>query len=264
MKWSKRKGRERNMDHLYNALDKPLIFAHRGASKYAPENTVSAFHKAIALGAKAIELDVMLSKDKKIVVIHDVDVSRTTNGIGRVDEMTYDQLIKLDAGSWFSQEFKAERLPRLEDIFDQFGNNCLINIELKNYHSPKDDLPNRVMALISKYNLTDSVIISSFLPNNLKIIKSYRNKPLVALLTLTGFKGWITRSKLFFSYSPNFIHPAQNDVTFTYIQKEHARGRKVHVYTVNEKRIMENLFRWNVDGIFTDDLKLAIKTAGQD
>jgi glycerophosphoryl diester phosphodiesterase len=95
-----------------------LVIAHRGASGNAPENTLAAFRKAVALGATFIETDLQLSRDARFVAIHDATVNRTTSGHGAVHEMTLADLRKLDAGSWFGSEFAGERIPTLEEIFE--------------------------------------------------------------------------------------------------------------------------------------------------
>lgn len=95
-----------------------LVIAHRGASGYAPENTLAAFRRAVALGANFIETDLQLSRDARFVAIHDESVERTTNGKGRVHDLTLADLRRLDAGSWFGSEFAAEQIPTLEEILD--------------------------------------------------------------------------------------------------------------------------------------------------
>ena len=95
-----------------------LVIAHRGASGYAPENTLAAFRRAVALGASFIETDLQLSRDARFVAIHDESVDRTTNGKGRVHDLTLSELRRLDAGSWFGSEFGSEQIPTLEEILD--------------------------------------------------------------------------------------------------------------------------------------------------
>jgi glycerophosphoryl diester phosphodiesterase len=95
-----------------------LLIAHRGASGHAPENTLAAFRKAVALGVNFIETDLQLTRDTRLVAIHDETVNRTTNGQGAVHDLTLDEIRKLDAGSWFGSEYAGERIPTLEDILD--------------------------------------------------------------------------------------------------------------------------------------------------
>jgi glycerophosphoryl diester phosphodiesterase len=109
-----------------------LIIAHRGASGNAPENTLAAFRKAVALGATFIETDLQLSRDARFVAIHDATVNRTTNGQGAVHDMTLADLRKLDAGSWFGSEFAGERIPTLEEIFEfSKKNDVVFYLEIK-------------------------------------------------------------------------------------------------------------------------------------
>ena len=95
-----------------------LMIAHRGASGHAPENTLAAFRKAVALGVSFIETDLQLTHDARLVAIHDDTVNRTTNGQGAVHDLTLEEIRKLDAGSWFGSEFTGERVPTLEEILD--------------------------------------------------------------------------------------------------------------------------------------------------
>jgi glycerophosphoryl diester phosphodiesterase len=109
-----------------------LIIAHRGASGNAPENTLAAFRKAVALGATFIETDLQLSRDARFVAIHDGTVNRTTNGQGAVHDMTLADLRKLDAGSWFGSEFAGERIPTLEEILEfSRKNDVVFYLEIK-------------------------------------------------------------------------------------------------------------------------------------
>ncbi|AXF55531.1 glycerophosphodiester phosphodiesterase family protein [Salicibibacter kimchii] len=106
--------------------------AHRGYSREAPENTFAAFRRAIEKGASGIELDVHVSKDGELVVMHDDDVSRTTNGKGLVRDMTASELKRLDAGSWFGEPYRGEEVPFLEEVLHFVPPEVLINIEIKN------------------------------------------------------------------------------------------------------------------------------------
>lgn len=141
---------------------KPLIIAHRGASALAPENTLAAFALALKQGADGIELDVMLTRDKELAVIHDASVDRTTNGNGLVAEMTLADLRKLDAGSKFSPDFAGEPIPTLRQVLELTGSRILVNIELKNYAHPLDALTECVIRLVQELGLSQSVLLSSF------------------------------------------------------------------------------------------------------
>src|SRR5690606_38697099 len=119
---------------------------------------------AIDQGADAIELDAKLSADGEVVVIHDQTVNRTTTGSGRVGEMTLKELRALDAGSFFDITFQGEKIPTLNEVFALVGKRIPINVELTNYASLTDDLPDKVAALVRRHNLTRQVLFSSFNP----------------------------------------------------------------------------------------------------
>src|SRR5579875_1329969 len=118
---------------VVSTLDKPVVAAHRGAKRLAPENTLAAFEKAISMGAAALELDTHLTSDGRIVVLHDARVDRTTNGSGAVRSFTADEIAALDAGSWHSPDFAGERIPTLEQVLELTKAGTRLNIELKSW-----------------------------------------------------------------------------------------------------------------------------------
>src|SRR5215210_3020763 len=144
------------------SLPQPVIFAHRGASVHAPENTLSAFELALTQNADAIELDVKLSADGRSVVIHDSTVDRTTGSHGRVKDLSFAQLRALDAGGFFSEKYRREKIPSLEEVFETVGKRTFINVELTNYSTPRDALVETVCALVKKCGLQEHVMFSSF------------------------------------------------------------------------------------------------------
>lgn len=222
------------------------ILAHRGASAQAPENTMAAFQRALDLQADGIELDVMLTADKQVVVIHDDTVDRTTNGSGRVAEMTLEEIRTLDAG-------EGEKVPILSEVLDRFGGKFLINIELKNYISIFDSLPVEVAKLIEEYPFTDSILISSFNPFNFPRVR--RRMPEVRLGLITQpqqAQRWIWR---LFKY--HSLHPHYEDVDAVLVSALHARSREVNVWTVDDPQEMKRLVDLGVDGIITNDPKRA-------
>jgi len=231
----------------------PLIIAHRGASAKAPENTLTAFKLALEMGADGIELDVMLTKDEELVVIHDDTVDRTTNGSGRVSEFSYNTLRDLDAGTAYSPEFQGEHLPTLAEVFEQFGGKMLINIELKNYASPFDPLTERVIDLIEGFNLVDSTMLSSFNPFNLS--KAFKKNPTITrgLLTFPKALGSLLRGPLGRIFPYDALHPYYSDVTERMIKKMHRIGRQVNVWTVDDPVELRLLASMGVDMIICND-----------
>ena len=117
--------------HKIKNFDSPWIIAHRGYRQKYPENTLAAFQAAMAAGAQMIELDVMLSRDRRPVVVHDDTLERTTNGTGAVKDFTLEELKKLDAGSWFEPRFADQRLPELSEVLALAGGRTRVNIEIK-------------------------------------------------------------------------------------------------------------------------------------
>ena len=245
--------------HWIEKFPSPIIFGHRGASQVAPENTITAFELALKHGAEAIELDARLSADGIPMVIHDRTVDRTTNGFGKVDQISTHELRKLDAGAKFPSKYSHEKIPLLEEVFITFKNRALINVELKNNHNLSDILPEIVIELTNKLNMLDQTLFSSNFPASLKRIKQLDSHAHVALICSQGILGYLLRSKLFSSVSPDYIHPNFNDISMPFIERQHRMNRKVNIWTANQKRLLIRLINLGVDGIITDNPKLAYK-----
>lgn len=243
--------------NLLFELQRPIIFAHRGSSAYAPENTLSAFEIAIKQNVPAIELDATLTKDQRVVVFHDSNTERITGHKGKINQMTLAEVKALDAGSYFDVAFSGEKIPTLEEVFELVGGKVLINIELKNYASPFDFLPQAVAHLIEKWKLQRTVFFSSFNPIALYRIKRQIPEVPIGLLTLDGKQGMFARSFLGELCRYQAIHPHYSDVDANFVATHHKKGHLVNVYTVNEASLMQKLFDLGVDGIFTDDPLLA-------
>ena len=241
----------------------PCVFAHRGASGDAPENTISSFQLAVAQGAHAVELDAKLCSDGKIVVIHDRTLKRTTNGDGYVHNTSFADLRALDAGSWFSDQYSGEKIPLLEEVLEAVAEQVFVNIEVTNYKTPRDTLPFDIAKLVKRMGLEERVLFSSFLPRNLQILKDLLPNTPVALLTepkiyaVTQWLGIANRT------SPAIQHPYHSDVNDKMLQKAHEHGKRIHTWTVNKEEDMKQLFAIGVDGIFTDYPAVALKLLKQ-
>jgi glycerophosphoryl diester phosphodiesterase len=244
---------------MLESLSQPVIIAHRGASAHAPENTLAAFELALAQNADAIELDVKLSADGQVVVIHDTTVERTTGSLGRVRDLSLAQLRSLDAGSFFSPKYSGEKIPTLEEVFEAMGRRTFINVELTNYNTPRDPLVETVCMLVKKFNLQKNVMFSSFLALNLSKARAYLPGVPRGLLAFNGFLGAWARSFGFMFGRYQALHPNSNDVTPEQVQRVHRLKRRIHVWTVNAAEEMRRLFDWGVDAIFTDDPQLAVQ-----
>ncbi|MGZ9233993.1 MAG: glycerophosphodiester phosphodiesterase [Anaerolineales bacterium] len=241
------------------SLPQPIIFAHRGASAQAPENTLSAFELALAQKADAIELDVKLSADGQVVVIHDPTVDRTTGSHGRVIDLSLAELRSLDAGSFFSQKYSGERIPTLEEVLESVGKRTFVNVELTNYNTPRDHLVETVCMLVKKFRLQKQVMFSSFFASNLSKARAYLPEVPRGLLAPHGLLGAWARSFGFAFGRYQALHPFLKDVTPQQVQRVHRLQRRIHVWTVNAANDMRRLFHWGVDAIFTDDPQLAVR-----
>ena len=238
---------------IFSTLPTPLIFAHRGASAYAPENTIESFQLAEKQGAEGIEFDLKLTRDKKVVAIHDITVNRTTNGKGTVTDFSLEEIKKLDAGSFFSKEFFNCKIPTLEEIIESLDDKMIFNIELTNYATPADELPDLVAEIVSRYQIKDRVLYSSFNFRTLKRIKKLSPSSPVAVLALPGIAGILSRSGTGLKYAKGVVHPYHTDVSQKYVKRLHSAGYRVHTWTVNDEKEMQRLFSLKIDGIITDD-----------
>jgi glycerophosphoryl diester phosphodiesterase len=251
-----------------DALPPPLILGHRGASAYAPENTLAAFRLALEQGADGFELDVALSRDEVVVVIHDDTADRTTDGHGRVDAMTVAQLKQLDASlpGKFGAQFKGERLPTLEEVFLAFGAPAaggalppFINVELKRDTSPGRQLAAQVVALIRAHGLERRVLLSSFYYDNLRRTKRLAPELPVGLLyapdePLRMLSAW---------WFPGVRAEAQNPdailVNALTMRWWHWRGCRVNTWTVNAEPDLRRVMRLGVDGVITNYPDVAVR-----
>jgi glycerophosphoryl diester phosphodiesterase len=235
---------------------KPLwIISHRGYSAKYPENTLAAFEAAIAAGAAMVELDVMLSRDRKLVVIHDAALERTTNGHGAVADSTLAELKRLDAGSWFDARFADQQLPELSEVLELVNGRAFVNIEIKSdayeTHHPPDAVEMQVLELLRQKNLVAGSMISSFNPNVLEQVASMPEAPAIAIISdVPADKNTVEMCARFNAFS---WHPDSKVVTLKQVDMMHANGIKVFPYNVNTLEDYIRVRDMKVDGVITDD-----------
>lgn len=237
-------------------MKKPNIIAHRGASAYAPENTLAAFRKAIELGSGGIELDVHLSKDSKVVVIHDERVERTSTGSGFVKDLTHNEMSCFDFGNWFSDEFTGERIPLLEEFLKLVkGFDGLLNIEIKNDRVQYPGIEEKVLELVHKYEASDKVIISSFNHYSLVKIRNLDNKVKTGVLYMELlYRPWEYAKTI----GANAIHPYFYAINEDIVRGCIENGVEVNVFTVDDIEKMKFLAAIGVTGIITNVPDLTI------
>ena len=232
------------------------IFAHRGSASTHPENTMIAFLEAERVGADGIELDVQLSKDGEVVVIHDEKLNRTTNGTGYVKDFSLKQLKSLDASYTFFHQKGNATIPTLEEVLKMLsGNAMLLNIELKNGILEYPGLEEKVIQLIEYYNMQNRVILSSF--NHNSLVYCYQLAPYIETAPLYRdqlFKPWIYASAI----GAKAIHPNIKVASQQVIVNSIKEGIKVRPYTINNIKKMQELFFIQCSGIFTDYPKEAV------
>jgi glycerophosphoryl diester phosphodiesterase len=229
-----------------------VVTAHRGFSGQAPENTLAAFRAAIATGADMIELDVHLTRDDEVVVIHDDTLERTTNGKGNVAEKTLAELKTLDAGSWFHSRFAGERIPTLAEVLEIARDRIFVNIELKkgkNFPYTMEKLADRTLAVVEKGGMTGQVLFSSFDPAAINRIKEKASRLPISLIV---DKPWEKPE----DPGAGARYPTLNCRTTVLneenIRRAHAAGIRIHVWTVNTTQAMEKFIALGVDGIITN------------
>lgn len=232
----------------------PPILAHRGASFYAPENTLAAFRKAKKLGINWVELDVMLTADEEVVVIHDETVNRTTNGKGLVIGRSYDYIKSLDAGSWFDPIFSEERIPTLGEALQLFNELQLaVNVEIKAQRSHEELTVKKVLAAIQQqWQQEDSrLLISSFSVPILQYVRQYSANALLGLLMDKWLKDW---QQLADSLDCVAVNVNQKLLTTERVTSIKNSGRQVLAYTVDELSRARELFSLGVDAVFSNRL----------
>ncbi len=227
------------------------VTAHRGASKYYPENTMSAFIGAKKLGADVIELDIQQTKDKKLIVMHDTNLKRTTGVDKDIWKTNYEEIKLLDAGSFLSDKFKGERVPLFEDVVKWAKeNNMKLNIELKPTGN-ETDFEKYVSDIIKKYNFYDQCVITSQVYEVLENIKKC-DKDINTVYVMSLAYGDINELKA----ADNFSIEASS-VTKTLVSRVHKEGKELYAWTVNTQSSISKMVDLGVDNIITDDITLA-------
>jgi glycerophosphoryl diester phosphodiesterase len=252
------------MDAYYS--DHPLNFAHRGASYEAPENTIAAFLLAAELGADGIELDVQLSKDGEVIVIHDLSLETTTDGQGPVRAKTMAELQELDAGSWFDPVFAGQQIPTLQQVVEAVGHRLLLNIELKTASLMDGDLAKAVVRIIEENHLLDRVIVSSFNPLALRKVKQLNPWIPLGLLYSPDMPLPLRRTWLRPLIRPEALHPYYEMLDPATVRRAKERGYRIHTWTVDDPGTMWQLMRLGVDLIITnrpDLLRQVLRTRSE-
>ncbi len=234
-------------------LNKTKITAHRGFSAKAPENTEPAFLEALEVGADFIELDVQLSKDGKVVVFHDKGLKRIAGINDLVRNKNYSELLQLDYGKWFGDEFAGTQIMTLDEVLEMFGNKINLNIEVK---KTDDELETaRLTAnLIQEYDCEDSCYVTSFSYNALRTVKKINPDIKTGLISHFMIYGGYSTFHDIDALSLNKKFVSQN-----LINNIHLNGKRVFIWTVNDRSEADKFIRMGADNIITDKPDMAIK-----
>ena len=222
---------------------KYIIYAHRGASAYAPENTKVAFEKAIELKSNGIELDIQKTKDGKIVIFHNDCIDRKSNGTGKIEDYTYQELLKLDFGSWFNDKYKNEKIVLFEDFArDYLGKDLTFAIELKVLGIEKETLE-----IINKYKVHNNIYITSFLYDALENVRKIDSNIKLSWL----IKDKISKENIekLLKINGNQICPRASLVSKEDIEIANNNGLGVRLWGIDNEEIMKKVYALNIEGM---------------
>lgn len=235
-----------------------LIYGHRGASGHAPENTLEAFRLAMDMGADGFELDVHMSRDGELVVIHDESVDRTTDGTGLVKDLTLAQLKALDASNHM-ERYTGARIPTLAEVYDLIRDtNHIVNVEIKTDECFYPQIEEKCLALAKEKGVEDRILYSSF--NHHTLLKMRQLKPDVKLGMLFGdimLSPWEYAQKL----DVDYLHPMKMNIYVPGFGEEtHKAGFGINMWTINDEKTMLECLRQNA-GIITNypDVAIALR-----
>lgn len=243
------------IDDFLKLGQRPRVIAHRGFSGAAPENTMAAFARAIEIGADMIELDVMLSKDGEVVVIHDETLDRTTDGKGPVAALALEKLRRLDAGSWFAREFAGERIPALDEVLALVHGKILLNIEIKSEavtETIAGGVVEKSIALVRERGMLPEVILSSFNPLALRQAKEIEPGLKLAALYNAELQGGMEPGHIIRDLGVDGFNVSDSEIAPEVVREAHALGASVAVYTVNEPDEMRRVLALGADALFTN------------
>jgi len=219
-----------------------MVIAHRGASSYAPENTLAAFDLALEMGATHIELDVHTTRDGHLVVIHDDAVDRTTNGSGAVSETTLADLRTLDAGAWFDARFAGQRIPTLGEIFERYTGRTHVHVEIKGHTA---GLTKRTIDLVRASGMAGHVTVTSFQKLRLEEARAYAPELPTGWLVPAVTDATIEEAR---TLGLTQLCPRASVVTPELVQRLHAEGFVVRAWGVSNEDLMRRVVAAGADG----------------
>ena len=243
--------RPATIEEFYDAGAKTRVIAHRGFSSAAPENTLAAVRAAIEVGADMVEIDVTLTADGQVVVIHDETVDRTSDGSGEVFRFKLAEIQTLDAGSWFSPAFAGERIPTLDAVLAEVEGRILLNVEIKS-EAVDRGIVAKVAAAIRERGMTDQVVVSSFAPTALDQMQGAAPEIRTAVLFSQKLHKGQDPVEIVNGVGASVLHIKRTRLTRKMLRRCHENGIPVGIYTVNKPRRMRRMAEKGIDAVFTD------------
>lgn len=235
------------LEELYPG--RTLVLGHRGASASAPMNTLPAFELALEMGADGVELDVHLSQDGALIVLHDFTVDHTTSGSGYARDMTLAELKSLDAGSRFGEKFKGTQIPTLDEVFERVGNKLLINVEIKSETQKTDGVEQALANCIARHGTQRAVLVSSFNPLALQRFRQIMPDIPIGYLHAPNWTFW---PEVMEQIPHEARHPHHTTIDAPYMEWAHNHNYRVNTWTVNDPARALELRNLGVDAIITD------------
>ena len=252
------------LSHYEDAMNWPdgtLVFAHRGASAYAPENTIAAFELAADMGAAGIEFDVQITRDRKLIIHHDRVLGRTEDASGPLSDWDFADLRALDVGSWFGDAFSGAQMPTPAEVVDAVGGRLLMNFELINDSPALNGVGPLLVDFFRRMALFDGAMISSFNPLALWEVRKLEPRIALGALWSADAPYFVQTPEWAQRIQPEALHPNHALITPALVEEAHARGQRVHAWTVNDAataRRMKNLGVDMVMGDYPDMLAAAV------
>lgn len=223
-----------------------IVVGHRGAMGHAPENTMVSFETAVKLGADMIELDIHRSRDGDLIVMHDEDVARTTDGHGHVKDLATAEIKRLDAGSKFDRRFRGERVPMLGEVLDWAKNRIPLCIEIKGDPRPPEGIEAQVIQTIQANRMLDQTMLVSFHHSSLKRAKELQPQIATGIIVAAQLVDPVGATRAALADS---IRPAWSYWTRELVDAVHAAGIEASTWTVNTEEELDYVVPLGVDSI---------------
>lgn len=239
-------------------MAKPKIITHRGANRYAPQNTLPAFREAVAIGTDGFETDVHMTRDGEIILCHNYTIDETSTGKGAIADMTLEQLKRYDYGSYYSKKFEGTEIPTLDEFlsFVETTDISVLNIEIKPPKQNETAIVKETIKIVKQHGLEEKLLISSFSPKLLVEAKKIDSKIQTGFLyspksptTPTMFWRAVKYAQ---SLGCDALHPYYLFVTEKYVEEAHEAGIMVNPWTVNLPEGIDKMLKLGVDNIITD------------